>query len=282
MACESSYMSNCSPQAAELDELVDGVGVVELGGDRLAVHVQKVQALRVQVVEVGLTVQFEPHHIAVVGLLAAGVLAIFVENSHAHLGRVFQVGPDRLPEVFLDDVIHLAAAVAIDEDGIASLEARNRQQCPLAPLVELFVLCGVGLLEGHHFAALIAYLQLTINGLIRPLPRAVLHQGNQFAVLGSVGEWLMLHGNRFLASHEVRVAHTRAVDIERPHIPRLAVVPKGKSLASEVANPCTRQGLGVCRIYHRWVVVAFGAGAESQRNDDHRYQIEPLCHIVIF
>ena len=225
-------------QAAELDELVDGVGVVELGGDGLGVHTEHIHALLVQAVKVGLAVQFEPHHIAVVGHLTAGVPAVLVEDSHAHFGRVGQVGPDRLPEAFLNDVIHLAAAVAIDEDGIACLKAGHRQQFPLAPLVELGGLGSIGLVEGHGVAALVVYRQLTIHGLIRPVPRAVVHHRDQFAVLGRLGEWLVLHGDRLLARQEVRVAHARAVGIEHPHVPRLSVAPNGKSLAREVAYPC--------------------------------------------
>ena len=45
------------------------------------------------------------------------------------------------------------------------------------------------------------------------------------------------------------------VVVERPHVPRLSVVPNGKGFARKVADPCTQQGLGVCRIRRRVVDV---------------------------
>ena len=53
-------------EAAELDKLMDGVGVVEFGGDSLSVQIQFVHTLLMQTIKVGLAVQLKPHHVAVV------------------------------------------------------------------------------------------------------------------------------------------------------------------------------------------------------------------------
>ena len=90
----------------------------------------------------------------------------------------------------------------------------------------------------------------------------------------------VLHGNRLVARQEVRVAYARAVGIERPHVPRLAVVPDGKGFARKVAYPCAYQGLGVCRIRRR-VIDVVGACGEAQYHDGHRHQKGNLFHIFV-
>ena len=251
-------------QGAQLHDRADGGGVAELQPLGLLSQAAACKALLAQLVQVGLAVEFEPHDVARVGILAAKrlpllrqILAVLVEAHHADVAGVGEVRLQRIHELILDAIVHLAAGVAIDVHRVAGLSG-HRQQFALAPLVELCNLGGVGLVEGH-FLACTAYRQTVADKLIGIVPRAVGHRDGHVAALGGVGERLVLQGHGLVVAGEVHVAYARAIGVECPHVPRLAVGPHGVSLARQVADPGAHQGLAVRRLRCRVVVVVTGA-----------------------
>ena len=112
-------------QAAELEEHAHGVRIAYLQLLGLLAHADGLHAFILDLVEISLVVQLEPHDVARLGIFALKGLAcfgfvhtIFIHAYHTYIIMVFQklLGP--LPESVFNDVVHMAAGIAIDEDGV--------------------------------------------------------------------------------------------------------------------------------------------------------------------
>lgn len=151
--------------------------------------------------------------------LTATILTMVIEQLCLIFDGIIMshlMGPDAMSAINLMGPfgmivgVHLAPGIAIDEDGVAGLEAGDREQFAFAPLFELGCLGSIGLVESHLASAFVAYRQFATLGLVRPVPGTVIHQGNQLAILGGVGKRLVLDGHGLFARQEENIAHARA------------------------------------------------------------------------
>ena len=113
-------------QTAEFEEHAQGIGVADLELLGLLAQADGLHACFLNLVEVGLTGQLEPHDVAWVGILAAVTVlalfvhlihAIFIQAHHAHVVVVVQKLLGLFPEAVFNDMIHASASIAINEDG---------------------------------------------------------------------------------------------------------------------------------------------------------------------
>ena len=238
-------------QAAAFQEQAHAVGVANLQFLGFLAHTVGLKTFLLNLVEVGLVVQLEPHDVAWFGILARKVmvalvvdiiLTVFVNTHHAHIVVVGQEILRRLPKSVFYDFIHFSASVTIDEHGEFGGLWHVDVFLRLAPSVEFRSHVAVGLLEAQALVAIITHHQTPITCYL-PLSRHHVpvsrRHGQHTFGRGSVGEVNLLDADNIAFVGVIDARATRSVGLELRVLPRLSIVPLGEGLARHVGTPVT-------------------------------------------
>ena len=128
--------------------------------------------LLLDLVEVGIAGQFEPHDIARFSILTSkGIshliffLTVFIEADYAHVVVIGEEFLCSLPEAIFNVCIHGATGIAIDEDGVFGGLWHIEHLFRLAPCVELHCHIAGGLCEIQTDVVTITEAQLVAHQL---------------------------------------------------------------------------------------------------------------------